>query len=290
MHAHTHPQCIILTDRLAAPLDAVAFELATIDAEIRVVQASVDVSDHTAVGAFFAHLMQVENIGRIDVLFNTAGYLEVRGSSHLTGRLVIYGLTGTDPADFLLFFFSSRSFLPARKQSAVISLGWPMRHNFAAAGGNPDGTTEHKNKQVSGDTAVVITSSASGPLDARPGLSSYSSSKILVNRFCEFLDVEYGLGSPFGAAGLRAFCFHPGDIPTDLPRHLPEEYLGNRRAGEHDSDSPYLGGGFTAWLLTPEADFLRGRYTSATWDVDSLLARKQDISEGDLLKFRVDRV
>ncbi|KZP08039.1 hypothetical protein FIBSPDRAFT_1052611 [Athelia psychrophila] len=261
MHAHTHPQCIILTDRLAAPLDVVAFELATIDPEIRVIQASVDVSDYAAVGAFFAHLMQVENIGHIDVLFNTAGYLEQELSTCAkTISSYIIGVANV-----------TNEFL---------------RHNFAAAGGNPNGTTEHRNKEALEDTTVVITSSSSGPLDARPGLPAYSSSKILVNRFCEFLDVEYGLGSPFGAAGLRAFCFHPGDIPMDLPRHLPEGYLANRRAGGHDSDSPYLGGGFTAWLLTPEADFLRGRYASATWDVDSLLARKQDILEGDLLKFR----
>ncbi|KZP22874.1 hypothetical protein FIBSPDRAFT_952452 [Athelia psychrophila] len=260
MHAHTHPQCIILTDRLAAPLDVVAFELATIDPEIRVIQASVDVSDYAAVGAFFAHLMQVENIGRMDVLFNTAGYLEELSICAKTISSYIIGVANV-----------TNEFL---------------RHNFAAAGGNPDGTTEHRNKEALDGTTVVITSSSSGPLDARPGLPAYSSSKILVNRFCEFLDVEYGLGSPFGAAGLRAFCFHPGDIPMDLPRHLPEGYLANRRAGGHDSDSPYLGGGFTAWLLTPEADFLRGRYASATWDVDSLLARKQDILEGDLLKFR----
>lgn len=52
-------------------------ELAAIDAEMRVIKASVDVRDYTAVGAFFAHLRQVENIEQIDVLVNTAGYLEV---------------------------------------------------------------------------------------------------------------------------------------------------------------------------------------------------------------------
>lgn len=37
------------------------------------------------------------------------------------------------------------------------------------------------------------------------------------NRFCEFLDTDYGTGSPFGVEGLRAFCFHPGAQVRPIP-------------------------------------------------------------------------
>ena len=49
-----------------------------------------------------------------------------------------------------------------------------------------------------------------------------------------------------------------------------------------------MSGAFTAWLLTSEADFLRGRYACATWDVDELVAKKQEILDKDLLKVRVE--
>lgn len=58
-------------------LDSVASELAAIDSEIRIIKASVDVCDSQAVSAFFSNLWHVEKVGRIDVLFANAGYLEV---------------------------------------------------------------------------------------------------------------------------------------------------------------------------------------------------------------------
>ncbi|KAF7985980.1 hypothetical protein HWV62_41282 [Athelia sp. TMB] len=67
---------------------------------------------------------------------------------------------------------------------------------------------------------------------------------------------------------------------------MPTSWLDNWRDNGHES--PDLSGGFTAWLLTPEADFLRGRYASATWDVDALVAKRQAILDGDLLKVRVE--
>lgn len=77
MHAHTRPKCIILIARSIPSLDSVASELAAIDSEIRIIKASVDVCDSKAVSTFFKNLWYVEKVGRIDVLFANAGYLEV---------------------------------------------------------------------------------------------------------------------------------------------------------------------------------------------------------------------
>ena len=38
---------------------------------------------------------------------------------------------------------------------------------------------------------------------------------------------------------------------------------------------------FMVWLASPEAAFLKGRYVWANWDVDEMLARKEEI-EADL--------
>jgi hypothetical protein len=54
-------------------------------------------------------------------------------------------------------------------------------------------------------------------------------------------------------------------------------------------DTPELAGGFALWLATAgsKVDFLRGRYSDATWDVDELLARRQEVEEKGLFWTRV---
>jgi len=48
-------------------------------------------------------------------------------------------------------------------------------------------------------------------------------------------------------------------------------------------DKPELAGGYAVWLTTPAADFLKGRYSSATWDVDELTTKKDEILKYNLL-------
>lgn len=267
LHAHTHPRCIIITARSTGPLDAVATELEAIDPKINVIKASVDVGDIGAVKAFFQRLRNVEGVGKIDVLFNNAGYLEpvmpfAQQNLSTWTRTINTNLLGVANV--------THEFL---------------RHNFAAVGGSEDGTTEGLNKQALKDVSVIMTSSTGSNL-MMPGFSGYMPTKTWLNRFTEFMDADYGTLSPFGAEGLRAFCFHPGAIPTEAAQNMPQMILDLWRDNGHES--PDLSGAFTAWLLTPEADFLRGRYVCATWDVDDLVAKKEEILEQDLLKVRIE--
>ena len=89
--------------------------------------------------------------------------------------------------------------------------------------------------------------------------------------FTEFLNSEHG------KQGLRAFVYHPGGVPTDLaltmPKHLHSLLV----------DQPALAGGYTVWLTTPAADFLKGRYSSCCWDIDELVAKKDEIEAKNLL-------
>jgi len=49
-------------------------------------------------------------------------------------------------------------------------------------------------------------------------------------------------------------------------------------------DSASLAAGTCLYLTTPAAKFLRGRWISATWRVDELEERREEIMKDDLLK------
>ena len=53
------------------------------------------------------------------------------------------------------------------------------------------------------------------------------------------------------------------------------------------NDTPDLCGGFVVWFTKGQRMWLNGRYISATWDVDELEARKDEIVDGDKLKVRM---
>jgi NAD(P)-dependent dehydrogenase (short-subunit alcohol dehydrogenase family) len=112
-----------------------------------------------------------------------------------------------------------------------------------------------------------------------PGRSSYQTTKSAVNRFTEFVHFEYE------DEGIRAFAVHPGVILTTMapPESIPPEW----RA--YFIDTTELAAGFTLWLVTSgeRVDFLRGKFASANWDVEELLAKKDEIEGRDLLWTRV---
>jgi hypothetical protein len=49
-------------------------------------------------------------------------------------------------------------------------------------------------------------------------------------------------------------------------------------------DTPELVGGIGVWLATDKARFLSGRFISANWSVDDLMARKDELIAGNDLK------
>ncbi|MCJ1422300.1 hypothetical protein MMC29_000180 [Sticta canariensis] len=58
----------------------------------------------------------------------------------------------------------------------------------------------------------------------------------------------------------------------------------------HDTvfiDSPRLAGGISVYLATSKADFLKGRYIAANWDVTELEERKDEIMEKNLFKLQL---
>jgi len=125
----------------------------------------------------------------------------------------------------------------------------------------------------SGGHLVLISSIGAQLLT--PGASDYQAAKHAVNRLCEFVDVDHGVD------GVKCFAVHPGGVATALGLNMP--------SGMHPYlvDSPELAADFIVWLSTGAADWAKGRYLSATWDIDDLERRKPEILQRDLLVNRL---
>lgn len=121
---------------------------------------------------------------------------------------------------------------------------------------------------------LVLLSSISAQL-VMPGASDYQTAKHAINRLCEFVQVDHG------AEGIKCFALHPGGVATELGLSMPEAmhaYL---------VDSPALAAGFVVWLCSGRADWAKGRYLSATWDIADLAALEESVLRDDLLVNRL---
>lgn len=49
-----------------------------------------------------------------------------------------------------------------------------------------------------------------------------------------------------------------------------------------------LAAGLNLYLASPRADFLRGRYTTANWDVDELEEHQGEIVANNMLKMKLE--
>ncbi|KAH6840586.1 hypothetical protein B0I37DRAFT_408331 [Chaetomium sp. MPI-CAGE-AT-0009] len=125
-------------------------------------------------------------------------------------------------------------------------------------------------------SCTMINVSSSGALSARPGSGSYRSSKLAILRWTEYLQLEYG------DQGLLTFCVNPGAIKTKITEGAVPE-----RVRDAFPDRPDIAGDTIAWLAAERREWLGGRYVSCPWDMQELMARKDEIVEKDMLKMRM---
>ncbi|KAF2140289.1 uncharacterized protein K452DRAFT_231027 [Aplosporella prunicola CBS 121167] len=120
-------------------------------------------------------------------------------------------------------------------------------------------------------TVITINSLASHvSSNVTKNYSSYCGSKLAAVNMMEHLQVE--------EPSLRVFSIQPGIIASDMQA---------RAKGFTAEDEIELPGAFCVWLSNPEADFLKGRFVWANWDVEELKARAAEIVEKDLLTVRL---
>jgi NAD(P)-dependent dehydrogenase (short-subunit alcohol dehydrogenase family) len=96
---------------------------------------------------------------------------------------------------------------------------------------------------------VIVTS---GAAQVRlPAASEYCISKFAINRLAEFVTIEY--------PDIKVFAVHPGAVETDMFVSSGIDFKANTTVG--------LPAATILYLTSGNADYLSGRYVSATWDL-----------------------
>jgi len=128
---------------------------------------------------------------------------------------------------------------------------------------------------LKGGEKTIVNIGSNGGHFTTFGASAYQGTKYALLRFTQFLATEYE------EQGLLAFTMHPGGVKTELATGMPE-YM-------HVvlTDTAELCGDNVTWMTQVRQEWLNGRFYSVTWDVDELLAKKDEIIEGDKLKMRM---
>ncbi|KAF2103945.1 NAD(P)-binding protein [Rhizodiscina lignyota] len=129
-------------------------------------------------------------------------------------------------------------------------------------------------------TFIVISSAAAHCEDSKLTPIAYNLSKIATNRMAEHIHNDH-----YAKDGILAYAVHPGAVVT------PQTELHSTQKGDLWErilgDDIGLCGGFLTWLTKERRDWLSGRYLRANWDVEELEKKKDEIVQGDKLKFRM---
>jgi len=120
-------------------------------------------------------------------------------------------------------------------------------------------------------TPATIINVVTGAWYVLPFASGYLISKLASVQLTAHLAAAY--------PNLTAVAVHPGLVETDM---MMEEFK------RFNKDTPELSGSVLAWLATKKAHFLSGRFISVNWDVDDLVARKDEIVRDGLLQLKLN--
>lgn len=259
---------IIISSRQLSPLEEVAASIRSASPKCRIEPIECDVISSASVASLAEAVRS--KFGRLDVLVMSSGYAGLRilrmdqGNPEDVQQAFDINAMGT--------YLAAHFFVPLLLETedgakAFISVGSLAAH------------------------------ATSGPLASM----GYCVSKMAAARIVEFAAAQ------FKDEGLVAVSVHPGAVKTDMSGQLPEEFarcelkLFLHRCAVRERvvvlmscdwiavlvDSLDLCGAFCVWLTKEKRgrQWLSGRFLSAKWDVDELLAKRSEIVEKDLLKF-----
>jgi len=106
---------------------------------------------------------------------------------------------------------------------------------------------------------TVLNVSSIGARLISPGASGYQCGKLALLRFGEFICADYA------DKNLLSYGIHPGGIPTQLAKGMPETMHGVL------NDTAELAGDCIVWLTAERRDWSKGRYISCNWGMKEFL-------------------
>ncbi|KAH7174309.1 uncharacterized protein B0J16DRAFT_388129 [Fusarium flagelliforme] len=109
------------------------------------------------------------------------------------------------------------------------------------------------------------------PNDSITGDFAYGAAKAAAIKMFDYVAFE----NP----GLHVVNFQPGIIATGINPDITVAF-----------DTVELPGHFVVWLASKEAAFLKGKFVWANWDVEELMARKDDIQNSMLFRLSLNGV
>lgn len=235
---------IVITGRTSEKLDAAKRGILEKWKDTRVHTFIADAADKSATQDVFSHVGK--NIGLIDVLVTNAGVIRsatIRDADPDEYWNVIE--TNTKGVFLAIHYFLKI----AARNAAVININSLLGHMYA--------------------NSVLGT------------ISSYPVSKAATAKLCEYVQLEH--------PDLRVFNIQPGAIYTDLTAAFPKEIFPEGTYTVPSLHRTYvsvavcpnaveLPGAFSVWLASGEANFLKGKYVWANWDVDELKQREKEIT------------
>lgn len=140
------------------------------------------------------------------------------------------------------------------------------------------------------ENAVVIATSTGAtalPASMVTSTSSYAASKLGLNKFVEILAAEN--------TDIRFHIIHPGVVDTDmsekskmddLPRDTSEfhllRYVYRKVSLTYERATVELPAHYTVYIASPEAAYLKGKFSWCNWDVDELKTKAKEIEESSI--------
>ncbi|KAF3401257.1 Short chain dehydrogenase andI [Talaromyces pinophilus] len=127
-------------------------------------------------------------------------------------------------------------------------------------------TIQSFSPQLAANAHIFNISSGMAHIKPIPGFSVYSTAKATVIKMFDYLQEE----NPTWHINQ----VQPGVIATEQ----------NAKFGVTSQDEPELVSHFLTWLASPDADFLKGKFVWANWDVNELEAQSDEIKNSLLLR------
>ncbi|TDZ13894.1 Short chain dehydrogenase citE [Colletotrichum orbiculare MAFF 240422] len=130
-------------------------------------------------------------------------------------------------------------------------------------------------KEDGSEPVLVAVNTAGVLVPPMPGMGGYVVSKAPLLKLVEYIAAE-------NAGRIRVVSVHPGIVQTPMAVELEKSGL------KFPYDDISLPADFLVWVTGSEAAFLNGKFASANWDVEELMARKEEIKNSSELTLALD--